>query len=113
LKKLRALSIKQPFAEQVMRGTKKFEYRSRPTAVRGRVYVYASLKPRPLVDWRGMQLGPEDVPLGLIVGTVEIAGCRQLGAGEYAWALKSPKRLRRPIAPEAHPQPVWFFPFGK
>jgi len=27
--------------------------------------------------------------------------------------LKFPKRLRRPIAPKAHPQPVWFFPFGK
>ena len=113
VKKLRALSIKQPFAEQVMRGSKRFEYRSRPTTIRGRVYVYASLKPRPRPDWKRMSMGPDGVPLGVIVGTVEVAGCKQLRTGEYAWALKSPRRLRRPVAPEAHPQPVWFFPFGR
>lgn len=113
MKRLRAISIKQPFVEQIMRRTKLFEYRSRPTKIRGRVYVYASLKPRPRVDWRGMGICSEDVPLGRIVGTVEVVGCRRLRPGEYAWALKSPKRLRRPIEPVGHPQPVWFYPFGR
>jgi hypothetical protein len=113
MKKLRALSIKQPFAEQVMRGSKRFEYRSRPTMIRGRVYVYASLKPRPGPDWKRVSKGPDGVPLGVVVGTVEVVGCRQLRTGDYAWALNSPKRPRRPIVPEAHPQPVWFFPFGR
>jgi hypothetical protein len=113
MKKIRALSVRQPFAEQIMRGTKKFEYRSQPTRILGTVYVYASLGSRPAADWRGLRIGPEDVPRGLIIGTVKIAGCRQLASGEFAWSLKSPKRLRKPVAPEANPQPVWFYPFGK
>jgi hypothetical protein len=60
-----------------------------------------------------MRLGPNDLPLGLVVGTVEVIGCRRLRAGEYAWALKSPSRLRTPVKPKAHAQPVWFYPFGK
>jgi len=33
---MRALSIRQPYAEQILRGIKRFEYRSRPTAIRGK-----------------------------------------------------------------------------
>jgi hypothetical protein len=40
---MKALNIRQPYADQIMRGTKRIEYRSRPTKVRGRVYIYASL----------------------------------------------------------------------
>lgn len=110
---MRAISIKQPFAEQVIRGSKKCKYRSRPTTIRGRVYVYASLKPRPREDWKGVSVGPKDVPLGVIIGTVDVTGCGPLRTGEYAWSLKTPVRLRRPIASKAHPKPVWFFPLGK
>jgi hypothetical protein len=49
--------------------------------------------------------------LGVIVGSVEIVGCNRLKSGEYAWELARPRRLRRPVLPTAHPQPVWFFPF--
>jgi len=113
MRRLRAISIKQPFAEQIMRGTKKREYRSRPTKVRGRVYVYASLRPRLDADWKGIRQGVGGPVRGKIVGTVEITGCERLGGGSYAWLLRAPKRLRRPLSPVAHPQPVWFFPFGK
>lgn len=41
----RALSVRQPFAEQIMCGTKKIEYRSMPTKLRGRVYIYAAKHP--------------------------------------------------------------------
>jgi len=38
-----ALSIRQPFAELILRGIKSIEYRSRPTRVIGqRFYIYAS-----------------------------------------------------------------------
>jgi hypothetical protein len=39
--KRRALSIRQPFAELIMRGKKDIEYRSRQTHIRERVFVYA------------------------------------------------------------------------
>ncbi len=40
---MRALSIRQPFAELILRGIKTVEYRSRPTSIIGqRFYIYAS-----------------------------------------------------------------------
>lgn len=113
MRRIRAISIKQPFAELIMRGKKRLEYRSLPTRVRGRVYVYASLKPHRNAEWQEMMLRPEGVPRGLIIGTVEIVGCQRLRAGKYAWELSAPRRLRKPLAPKAHPQPVWFYPFGR
>ena len=41
----RALSIRQPYAEMILRGIKKIEYRTMRTNIRGRVYIYASLTP--------------------------------------------------------------------
>lgn len=111
--RMRALSIKQPFAEQVLRGTKKFGYRSRPTAVGGRVYVYAGLKPRHAADSARMVSANAAPPLGMIVGTGEVVDSKRPCAGEYGWALTSPKRLQRPNVPMAHPPLVWFSPFGR
>jgi hypothetical protein len=40
---MRALSIRQPFAEMILRGIKTVEYRSRPTKIVGeRFWIYAS-----------------------------------------------------------------------
>jgi ASCH domain len=39
---LRALSVRQPWAELILRGEKTIEYRSQPTKVRGKIYIYAS-----------------------------------------------------------------------
>jgi len=42
---MRALSIRQPYAELILRGIKRVEYRSRSTRIVGeRFYIYASLK---------------------------------------------------------------------
>ena len=35
----KALSIRQPHAEAIMRGVKPIEFRSRPTKIRGRIYI--------------------------------------------------------------------------
>ncbi len=40
---MRAISIRQPWVELIFGGEKQAEYRSRPTHIRGRVYLYASL----------------------------------------------------------------------
>lgn len=36
---MRALSIRQPHAEAILRGTKTTEYRSKATKIRGRIYA--------------------------------------------------------------------------
>lgn len=47
---LGAISIRQPYAEQILQGKKAFECRSRLTRIRGRVYIYAALKEAVDVD---------------------------------------------------------------
>lgn len=107
----RAISIRQPYAEQILLGKKKIEYRSIPTHIRGRVFVYASQTPA-LDAFRKLKIEPGSLPTGLLVGTVEIIGC-QGGDGEFEWQLANPKRLEPLLKPECHPQPVWFKPFDK
>jgi len=103
---LRALSIRQPSAEKVLLGEKTVEYRSQPTKVRGRIYLYAALGKSDADD------GAEDLPRGMVVGTIEIADC--VGSdGEYEWLLANPQRLPEPLSPVEQPQPVWFYPFGR
>jgi hypothetical protein len=46
-KDMRALSIRQPYVEQIMRGTKRFGYRSMIMHIRDIVFVYARTKPAP------------------------------------------------------------------
>jgi len=108
----RALSVRQPYAEQIMRGTKKIEYRSRSTIIRDRVYIYASktLTTREKQAYKKMKKEPGDFPVGVLIGTVDIVGCAG-GPGDYEWHLANPNRLKKPIKPDNHPQPVWFKPF--
>ena len=103
----RALSIRQPYAEQILIGEKRIEYRTIPTNIRERVYIYASLKHAPCGEFNINEL---QLPYGMIVGSVEIIGCDQNGF-EYAWYLANPKRLKKPMKPKGKPQPVWFNPF--
>src|SRR5487761_1872329 len=112
---LKALSIRQPWAELILRGDKTVEYRTQPTKTRGRVYIYAALGSADLADAEVLRLLGSplvEVPRGVIVGTVEINDC--VGSdGEYEWCLANPERLDPPIAPAEQPQPVWFHPFGR
>jgi hypothetical protein len=48
---MKALSIRQPHAEQILRGKKKIEYRNMPTNKRERVYIYASKTPADHDAW--------------------------------------------------------------
>ena len=50
---MRALSIRQPYAEQILRGSKTIEYRSRATSIVGeRFYIYASKKKLPVASYQ-------------------------------------------------------------
>jgi hypothetical protein len=97
LEKLQALSVRPPFAEEILNGEKTIEYRLMPTNKRERVYIYES------------KAGSEG--RGLILGTVEIVNCRLNEDEEYEWDLANPVRLDFPIAPTGKPQPVFFNPF--
>src|SRR3954466_12012096 len=57
---VRALSIRQPWAELILRGVKTVEYRSRPTRVVGeRFWIYAAKKEWPVAGgrWPGRKGG--------------------------------------------------------
>lgn len=110
----RALSIQQPYAERILRGTKRFEYRDKATNIRERVYIYASRKPGKIEAFAAMGLRPGDLPTELLVGTVEIVDCQPNGRGKrFKWQLARPERLTPPVKPEKRPLPTWFYPFGQ
>jgi hypothetical protein len=108
----RALSIRQPWAELVLRGLKRREYRARRTNIRERVYVYASLTPADSNSgWRKVGHAPGELPIGVIVGSVEIVGCRVDGKiDEFAYELANPRRFRVPLKPKNQPQPGFWRP---
>lgn len=106
-----ALSVRQPWAELIVRGRQATEIRSQPTRVRGRVWVYASLGRYPRADemeWAEQYgLDIDRLPRGVLVGTVELFDCY----GEE-WRLRAPKRLTNLVRPSRRANPVWFRLFG-
>ena len=136
---MRALSIRQPFAELILRGIKTVEYRTRPTRIIGeRFYIYASKKefsvascqlpvktwsqdlslatpPPPawmieLAEQVGMIEPGTLLPTGVIVGSAVIAKVSQVD-DMYRWHLADVARAKKLRKPKGHPQPVWFTPF--
>ena len=110
---MKALSVRQPHAEAIIRGVKSVEYRSKPTKIRGRIYIYASLGRYDPEDEEDLMakygigdLECSDLPRGVLVGTVELHDC-----DEGEWMLRNPLRSDALVKPDKHPQPVWFNPF--
>ena len=108
----RAISIRQPFAELILRGDKRAEYRSQLTNIRERVFIYASKNPAESPEaWERVGSAPGELPTGLIVGSVEITDCRWDGRSKcYAYVLKAARRLRKPLRPTNQPQPKFWIP---
>ncbi|HRK32106.1 MAG TPA: ASCH domain-containing protein [Tepidisphaeraceae bacterium] len=133
-----ALSIRQPYAELILRGMKTIEYRSRETRIVGeRFYIYASKKraesgigraagawsgdlvaedaPPWMVELaNGLRLFKHELPTGVIVGSAVIDRVSRLdGAheGMWQWHLADVRRAQRLRKPKGHPQPVWWRPF--
>jgi hypothetical protein len=133
---MRALSIRQPYAELILRGIKTVEYRSRSTRIVGeRFHIYAPLKRASASDlkiWSRDLAMPSDalprwmielaeqvgmieagalLPTGVIVGSAVIERVTQ-NDDLFQWHLTDVRRARRLRKPRGHPQPVWFEPFG-
>ena len=114
---VRALSVRQPHAEAIIRGVKKIEYRTRATRIRERIYIYASLgrySPGVEAEWMSKygitDVRCEDLPRGVIIGTIELNDCTGSGR-DYHWHMSNPERAKRLRKPKNHPQPSWFKPF--
>ena len=126
-----ALGIRQPWVELILRGIKTLEIRSRETRVRGPIYLYASKKlatiPAARRAMKRHDLNEDELPTGLIVGTVELfathacgphdseISCvpRSLLRGKIGWELARPWRLKTPLKPKYLPYGVWFYPFRR
>jgi hypothetical protein len=127
---MRALSVRQPWAELILLGHKTIEVRSKMTHLRERIYIYASQnrfeaeEESRITAQYGIDVGA--LPRGVLVGTVQIVGSRPVvksdseaacfeindGAGFYAWVLDRPKRAEVLEKPTRQPQPMFFNPFS-
>lgn len=126
-----ALSIRQPWAELILRGIKTIEVRRTPARPMGPVYLYTSkrISSSPELDSRLRHYGidSETLPRGVIVGTVDILESRrsqesdahaaQLSpehlAGTYSWVVGNAVRFPTPLPVEFVPFGTWFYPFQR
>ena len=112
---MKALTIKQPWAELIMAGLKDVENRSRRTNFRGRFAVHAGRRRADFedLDLDGMpkkfrkpieQAWERHANPGRVLGTVELVDCIQTSASHWAiegywhWLLADPRPYTRPIA---------------
>ncbi|MCX7678438.1 MAG: ASCH domain-containing protein [Spirochaetes bacterium] len=109
----RALSIRQPFVDQIFNKTKVIEYRTIPTKIINEtVYIYAAKKY--ITGIKGYPIQKlNSLPRGVIVGTVKISKCvpSKTEKGVYLWYLSESKKFSKYLKPKRKPQPVWFRPF--
>ncbi|MBS0261937.1 MAG: ASCH domain-containing protein [Planctomycetes bacterium] len=126
-----SLGVRQPWIELILRGHKTIEVRSQNTQVRGTIYLYSSRKfsdmPVARVATREYRLDPETLPLGLLVGSVDLWNSRPAVPGDasaacvpaelleqqYAWELRNPRRFPQPVPVRFLPYGVWFYPFRR
>lgn len=95
---LRALSIRQPWAELILRGEKNLEYRSRRMKEMGPLLIHASRT----LDAENIEkhgLDAEALPFGMLVGIVDVVGCTEVEGEEglFAYQLAHPRRFKTPL----------------
>ena len=105
---MKALSLKQPFAELILQGRKKIELRKWNTNFRGEFLIHASKNP----DLNAMnKFGFESLPCGVIVGKAKLVDVKHYSSeeehdkdknihlassewGNYGFVLESPERVK-------------------
>jgi hypothetical protein len=93
---MKAISLKQPWANMIANGQKTIETRTWPTKHRGEILIVSSKKPA--ID-----------PAGCAVGILTIVDCRpmtkddeeaaccELYPGAWAWVLANVRKLAKPF----------------
>ena len=112
---MKALSVKQPYADLIIKGIKDVENRSWWTATRERVYIHAGLKFDQVaydnLDGQaegGLLSRKEDYDFGAIIGEVDIVDCKfrhplQIGfskwhdTGYWGFILSNPVKYDKSI----------------
>jgi hypothetical protein len=107
--RIKALTIRQPWAELILRGRKPLELRSWSTKYRGPLAIHAAIK----VDTgaaRRLGLNPEQLTTGAFVGVAVVVDSRPYSRDDalllkkrragfgwlpytFAWVLKTPRRI--------------------
>lgn len=126
-----ALGVRQPWVELILRGIKTIEVRSQDTRVRGKIYMYASKKfselPAATDIARRHDVDCLALPIGLLVGSIEISDTRParmtdaaaacvpaaLLKKQFAWELCHPQRFADPLPVRFLPYGIWFYPFRR
>ncbi len=111
---MKALSIRQPWAELILQGRKTIELRTWQTNYRGRIAIHASQTVQE-EDCLAYGLDPARVVRGALVGTVELVdilaldevswealrdqhlSLRDFSGPMYGWRVEDPQRLPQPI----------------
>ncbi|MGA9350242.1 MAG: ASCH domain-containing protein [Anaerolineae bacterium] len=111
---MKALSIRQPWAELILQGRKTIELRTWPTSYRGRIAIHASQTVREEACI-AYGLDPARMVRGALVGTVELVDVLPLDEAAwealrdqhlslsdfpgpmFGWRLEAPQRLPQPI----------------
>lgn len=94
---IRAISIRQPYAELILRGHKTHEYRTWSTTP-GPILIHASktVTPEEQAAARRAGLGLDTLPAGALVGVVEIVATK-VTERNCVWVLAHPQRFVRPL----------------
>lgn len=102
---IRALTIRQPWADAIAHGEKRTENRSRRTNYTGKVLIHAGLTgDREAVVIAGVWPGPD--VRGAVIAVADLVGCHQAAKGCCApwgfedcwhWVLSDVRPLPRPI----------------
>ena len=90
---MKALTIKQPYAQLILEGRKKTEWRVWSTTYRGPLAIHAGLG----VDREECERVGYDaktLPRGAVLCTVEMYDCKELSDGWFAWKLRKVKKIR-------------------
>ena len=99
---IRALSIRQPWADAILHLGKNVENRPRLTHYRGPLLIHAGVTPARGGRERLIAMGcpvPDDPPTGGIIGVVDVIDCIQNSGspwaepGQYHWILDDPRPL--------------------
>src|SRR5262249_5426607 len=98
---VRAITIRQPWAELIVRGEKDVENRSWRTRHRGPLLIHAGGRAhRELFEEHGV---PDSAERGAIIGVVEVVDCRLERSsewhepGSWGWYLTGARRFEKPI----------------